>query len=216
MSSDREEQQAGRSYRMRRRAGHVDATRQRIVEAAVLLHGSVGPAATTVMGIAELAGVTRATVYRHFPDDDTLFTACSAHWIAGQHPPDPTSWAAVVDPEQRLRLGLTELYRFYREGEPMLSRVYRDLAHLPDLRRADIAARDGMIRAVLLAPYDAASRGGPVLTAIVGHVTSFWTWRSMCVDGGLDNEQAIELFTALIAHVATPTQRRRSARKDRS
>ncbi|HET6908536.1 MAG TPA: TetR/AcrR family transcriptional regulator [Mycobacteriales bacterium] len=202
MSSDRKEQPAGRPYRMQRRADHVDATRQRIIEAAVDLHGSIGPAATTVMGIADLAGVTRATVYRHFPDDDALYAACSAHWLAGQHPPDPTAWTAIADPTRRLRFGLTELYRFYREGEPMLSRIYRDRAQLPDSRRAELALRDAVIRDLLVAPYDAASRGGPVLTAIVGHVTSFWTWRSMCLDGGLHNDQAIDLFTALITRVA--------------
>ena len=44
---------------MRRRAEQVDQTRQRIVEATVALHGSVGPAATTIAAIAEKAGVTR-------------------------------------------------------------------------------------------------------------------------------------------------------------
>ena len=60
--------QGARPYRMRRRAETTDDTRRRIVEATVALHGTVGPAATTVLGIAERAGVTRATVYRHFPD----------------------------------------------------------------------------------------------------------------------------------------------------
>ena len=54
---------------MRKRAEQVDQTHQRIVEAAVHLHGTVGPAATTIAGIAEQAGVTRLTVYRHFPDE---------------------------------------------------------------------------------------------------------------------------------------------------
>jgi len=69
-------------YRIRRRAEQVDQTRQRIVETTAELHGSVGPAATTIAAIADRAGVTRLTVYRHFPDDAALFAACSAHWIA--------------------------------------------------------------------------------------------------------------------------------------
>lgn len=193
---------SSRSYEMRRRAEHVDATRQRIVEAAVELHGSVGPAATTVMGIAELAGVTRATVYRHFPDDDTLFTACSAHWMAGQHPPDPASWSAIRDPDDRLRHGLGELYRFYREGEPMLRRVYRDFDHLPASRRRELAVRDTAIRDLLTAPYRPKSRDKKVIGAVVAHVTSFWTWRSLCVDGGLDDDQAIDLCVALLRSAA--------------
>src|SRR5215471_19726118 len=73
-----------RPYRMRRRAEQVDQTRQRIVAATVQLHGTLGPAATTIAAIAEAAGVTRLTVYRHFPDDAALFGACSAHWISRQ------------------------------------------------------------------------------------------------------------------------------------
>ena len=69
-----------RPYRKHRRAELEQQTRERIVEAAVDLHGSVGPARTTVSGVAERAGVQRATVYRHFPDDESLFAACSAHW----------------------------------------------------------------------------------------------------------------------------------------
>ena len=48
------------------------ATRQRIVEAAVALHGSVGASAATVTVIAERAGVGRVTLYRHFPDERAL------------------------------------------------------------------------------------------------------------------------------------------------
>lgn len=206
MSRDRRNPPAGRSYQMRRRAENVDATRQRIVDAAVELHGSVGPAATTVMGIAELAGVTRATIYRHFADDDALFAACSAHWLAQQHPPDPASWTAVPDAEQRLHLGLGQLYRFYREGEPMLRRIYGDFDYLPPTRRGELAARDASIRDLLIAPYQPMARGERTVAALIGHSTSFWTWRSLCIDGGLSNDQAIDLLVTLIR---LATERRR-------
>src|SRR5579859_1136935 len=99
---------------MRRRAEHVDQTRQRIVEATVELHGTVGLAATTIAAIADRAGVTRLTVYRHFPDEAALIGACSAHWISQQQPPDPGTWSRIGDPAERLRAGLADLYRFYR------------------------------------------------------------------------------------------------------
>src|SRR5262245_24150518 len=116
---------------MRRRAEHVDETRQRIVEATVELHGSVGPAATTIAAIADLAGVTRLTVYRHFPDEAALFGACSAHWISRQQLPDPGAWSQIGDPAARLRAGLADLYRFYRASAGMLTHIYRDFAALP-------------------------------------------------------------------------------------
>jgi AcrR family transcriptional regulator len=193
---------------MRQRAENVDATRKRIVEAAVKLHGSVGPAAATVQAIAELAGVTRATVYRHFPDDDVLFAACSAHWLAGQRPPDPASWAAVRDPQQRLRVGLADLFRFYRDGEAMLRRVYGDFEQLPASRRREIAARDAAIRDLLVAPYEERTRQQSVLRAVVAHAVSFWTWRSLCIDGGLSNERAVELLAELVGAAAGSTRRR--------
>ncbi|HET9052175.1 MAG TPA: helix-turn-helix domain-containing protein, partial [Candidatus Dormibacteraeota bacterium] len=126
---------------MRRRAENVDETRRRIVEAAVALHGSVGPAGTTVLRVADRAGVTRATVYRHFADDDALFTACSTHWLAGQVAPDPAAWAAVAEPAERLHAGLTDLYRFYRAGETMLTRIHHDIAVLPEGHRRRIRER---------------------------------------------------------------------------
>ena len=93
--SEQQRSSNSRVYRMARRADNVTGTRQRIVEATVALHGTVGPAATTVSAIAEAAGVTRLTVYRHFPDEDALFAACTAHWAAGQVLPDPAAQCAV-------------------------------------------------------------------------------------------------------------------------
>jgi AcrR family transcriptional regulator len=75
---------------------------------------TIGPAATTISALADEAGVTRLTVYRHFPDDLTLFAACSAHWASGQELPDPQTWSQVDDPSQRLHAGLSDIYRFYR------------------------------------------------------------------------------------------------------
>ena len=68
-----------RTYELKQRAERQQETRRRIVEAAVEIHTTLGPARTTVTAIAERAGVTRPTVYAHFADDHSLFQACSAH-----------------------------------------------------------------------------------------------------------------------------------------
>ena len=114
-----------RAYRKRLRAEHEEETRRRITEAAVELHGSVGPARTTISAIADRAGVQRATVYRHFPDEPSLFAACSAHWAAANPPPDPTAWAKVADPDARLHAALDALYRWYESSEYMLDSYQR-------------------------------------------------------------------------------------------
>jgi AcrR family transcriptional regulator len=181
---------------MRRRADSVDETRLRIVEATSFLHESVGPAHTTISGIAARAGVTRLTVYRHFPDDESLFSACSAHWTAQQRLPHPAAWASVFGPAERLRVGLTDLYRFYRSGEPMLRRIYGDWDYLPAPIQAELSQRDSAFRDLLLEPF-APSQRSTQLVAVLGHAVSFWTWRSLCLDNGLPDSTAVSAMTTL-------------------
>jgi AcrR family transcriptional regulator len=182
---------------MHKRAEQVDQTRERIVEAAVRLHGTVGPAGTSIAGIAREAGVTRLTVYRHFEDDDAIFAACSAHWLAGQRPPNPAAWALVGEPLERLKAGLADLYRFFEEGQEMLFRIYRDLATLPDAPRRAIEDRDAAIRRVLIEAFGDDANAGVI--AAVGHATSFWTWHSLCVEHALPTPDAVDLMSALVA-----------------
>ena len=122
---------AKRKYELKRRAENQAATRQRIVEAALELHATVGPARTTVIDIAESAGVERVTVYRHFPDELALFSACSAHYRAQNPPPDMSSWAAIKDPVERLRAALGSFYAYYDRVAPMLQNVLRDAETVP-------------------------------------------------------------------------------------
>ena len=115
-----------REYELKRRAEQMEDTRRRIVEAAVDLHQTLGPARTSVSAIAERAGVQRQTYYRHFPEERELFQSCTGHFLA-EHPlPDPETWRSVPDPQERLRHGLTELYAYFDVNEEMLTSVLRD------------------------------------------------------------------------------------------
>ena len=190
-----------RRYEMSKRTEQIGGTRQRIVDAAVALHGSVGPARTTIAGIAEKAGVTRLTVYRHFADDEAMFSACSEHWLSQQQRPDPAEWSRGNDPLERLTVGLSDLYRFYRDGEAMLTRVYADLDELPEAHRKVLASRNDHFRNVLLEPFPEADTSDR-LRATVSHGVSFWTWRSLCHDNGLSNQDAVEIMSTLIATTA--------------
>jgi len=202
-----------RPYRMTKRSEAVEDTRQRIIEATVTLHGTVGPAATTVMGIAEQAGVTRATVYRHFPDDTTLFAACSNHWLTQQVPPNPSEWLLHDDPFERMRVALTDLYRFYRAGESMLRRIYKDKQSLPQEHREDLDARHEFFRDVLLATFSVPPRRRRIVRAAIGHAVEFWTWRSLCVDNGLEDPDAVALMVELTAAAMNPPSSRLRSRK---
>ena len=197
-----------RHYRMRRRAELVDKTRLRITEAAMQLHTTVGPSAASLSGIAERAGVTRVTLYRHFADADALFAACMGHWRGLHPPPDAGTWRAVSDFEARVRLALGELYAWYDENASDLYPIYRDAAHTPasnrEARRANIERMtDAIIAGVTVS---AAERRR--LRAAVRHVVGFWTWRSLSVDGQLSRREAVDLSFAFVLAARTGVVRR--------
>jgi AcrR family transcriptional regulator len=182
-----------RPYRMKRRAELEAETRRRITESAVALHGTLGPARTSMSVVAEHAGVRRSTLYRHFPDEAALFDACAAHWNAANPVPDLGAWAAIAEPDTRLRTALLKLYGFYSRTEAMLANLMRD-QELP------IVARNfAGFRGYLEAARDVLSAGfEPAARAAVGHALAFTTWRSLTREQGLGDAQAAELMCALV------------------
>jgi AcrR family transcriptional regulator len=189
-----------RRYRKRRRAELEDETRRRITEAAVELHGSVGPARTTISAVAERAGVQRATLYRHFPDEEALFDACSSHWAA-EHPlPNLADWAAVADPDERLRVALTQLYAWYEDGQEMLERTTRDAALVPAMRSAVERMGGWFVEAIGTIVRGRPERGARrrKVAATIGHAVSFATWRSLVRDQDLSDAEAVSLMLGLV------------------
>src|SRR5215210_450988 len=91
-----------RKYELRARAERQAETRRRIAAATAALHEEVGPARTTVAEIARRAGVQRLTVYKNFPEDYDLFTACQGHFLAQNPPPDPRTAFELADPGERV------------------------------------------------------------------------------------------------------------------
>lgn len=188
-----------RTYRKRRRAEAEQRTRLRITEAAVKLHGTVGPARTTVSAVAQEAGVQRATVYRHFPTEENLFEACSSHWLEQNPLPDIGGWAAVADPDERLERGLAELYAWYRQTEGMLERTSRDAPLVPAMSRpmAEFSAGIDAARDVLLEGRPERGAARRRTTAALGHALAFSTWQSLVRDQGLDDREAVALMAAM-------------------
>lgn len=193
-----------RAYTKRRRAESEAETRQRIAAAAMRLHGTIGPARTTISGVADEAGVQRATVYRHFPDEEALFGACSAHWVSLHPPPDAAAWAAIPDPDRRLRTGLAEIYAWYGSDEQMFVNTRRDAALVPAM-----AAPVERTRAGLGAMVEALAKGRPErgqrrrrALAAISHATAFGTWHSLTREGGLSDDEAIDLMLATVAAAA--------------
>ncbi len=189
-----------RTYRKVKRAEDEQRTRSRIVDAAEALHAELGPARTTVSAIAQRADVTRATVYRHFPDDESLFLACSGQWLSRQQLPDPDTWDDRDDPFAVLRSGLTEIYRYYRDGEAMLTAVLRDAEAVPRRIRDGRIALEHEWRNRLTRRIPGGRR--KTVQAAVAHAISFGAWRSLCVDLGLSNAAAVDLMAGMVEAAA--------------
>jgi AcrR family transcriptional regulator len=190
-----------RPYRMKRRAESQQETRRRITESAVALHGTIGPARTTMSAVAEHAGVRRSTLYRHFPDESALFDACSAHWALDNQPPDPQAWAGIDDVDERLAVALGELYAYFGRTERMLENLSRDAATVPIVAERFAAfhfyfdaARDTLIAGRRL-------RGAAKCRtqAAIGHAIAFTTWKSLVREQGLGDADAVALMRSLVA-----------------
>lgn len=202
--------QSRRRYELKERARRQEETRQRIVNATVGLHREVGPAKTTVSEIARRAGVSRLTVYKHFPGDTELFGACAAQFTADSPPPDPQSWLEVAPPDARLRVALTEQYAWFRANESMLANVTRDAALLPELAEVlgseEEAAYEQALRDALLAGRGLRGPRRRRVGAALGLALAFSTWQHLVRTEGIEDDEAvIDLMSGLVAAAAAPS-----------
>jgi AcrR family transcriptional regulator len=193
-----------RPYNKKRRAELEHETRLRITESAVALHGSLGPSRTSISAVAEHAGVRRSTVYRHFPDEAALFAACTSHWAQENPPPNLWIHADVEDPDERARLVLRDLYRYYRGVEQMMVNSLRDEAAMPVVQQAlgPYHAMLGAVRELLMTGRRGRGRARERTEASIGHALAFPTWRSLAREQGLDDESAADLMTRLVIAAA--------------
>lgn len=191
---------------MKRRAEQEARTRLRITESAVHLHGTLGPARTSMKAVAEHAGVPRSTVYRHFPDEEALFGACSAHWGAENPPPDIGNWEQIKDPDERLRTALDELYAYYRRAGGMLDKLLRDEQSVPMVAKLFAPFRQFLaaITETLMQGRGLRGKARDRTRAAIGHAVSFRTWQQLTSEGGLSDKEAAELMHRLVNAAAMP------------
>src|SRR5450759_877598 len=212
ISSEQMRSTKSRPYHMRRRAEQVDQTRERITEAAARLHTTVGPAHSSIAAIAEEAGVTRLTVYRHFADLDALFEACRAHWSARNPRPDARAWLAIPDLEERARRAFGELYGWYRDHADELYPIYRDAAAMPLSAQQATEAGNRMLADALVAGRAGGGSAGDntepdaegrLLRAVARHLERAPRPEVHEVGQGLDDREvatfAVRLLTAVVA-----------------
>ena len=169
-----------RPYRMQRRAETQEETRQRILEATIALHEELGPRATSISAIAERAGVQRLTVYRHFPDDEAVFQACTSEWGRRNPPPDPSAWQGFEQPAERIRAALQAFHRYYAGTRRMWSVGYREAPDVPAIQPA-INEFDQLLDGIAasLAPGRRGSKAHARALATIRHALAFQTWESL-------------------------------------
>ena len=196
-------------YELKKRAERQEETRLRIARATLELHEILGPALTTRSAIAERAGVTRPTVYSHFPDELSLGKACSSLELSDNPLPDPGRWEEIADPEERMRAALGDLYAYFRRREGLWANILRDQemaldADDPEAREADaeimgpIFAHWERMRETLAAGWGSAEAYPQLRLGAIGLAVDFQAWRAMARTQGLSDEQAIELMVGMV------------------
>jgi AcrR family transcriptional regulator len=184
-----------RGYTLGRRAEQQAETRLRIVEAAVGLHGQLGPAHTTLSMVAERAGVQRHTLYAHFPDERSLLMACSGLTMERDPLPDASAWRSIPGRNERLCSGLAALYAWYERNADLAGCVLRDAEfhaltrEISELRWSPFMAA---YEEVLGAKLNARQR------AMLRLALSYFTWRSLARDGGLKSAAAARAMARAI------------------
>src|SRR5687767_12293600 len=131
---------APRRYEMGARASAVAATQSRIIDAAKELHATRGVQATRWEEIAEAAGVSVATMYRHFPSLKELVPACARSVFDLIRPltleEASAKFATISDPGERLALLVKRNVYCYGLGEGWLHAAYRERDFIPELDAA--------------------------------------------------------------------------------
>ena len=186
---------------MKRRAERKNETRQRIVDATVELHRSIGPMRTTISAIAEKAGVQRHTYYAHFPELSDLYRACSGHYVVEHPPPDPSSWVEIANREKRLSRALSEVYTYYGHHEEIFVNVLRDaevdalcaeFTH-PIFQNWKLTWSKSVTEG-----WDAERERGEALLAAIGFALDFQSWRTLVRGQSLEEDRAVELMVGMM------------------
>ncbi len=190
---------------MDRRSAASEATRLRVVEAAVALHGERGPAATRWPDIAERADVALGTVYRYFPTYAELMPACTSH--AGQYTRPPTAeiFNRCQSAADRLAVLVREFFAFYERAAAWLRHGDCDRRKIPALD-AIYRRREAAFEALVRLAVGPGAHAHDVDMAVA--LTSFSTWRTL-QDRAVPTAVATTLVTDVLMRWAGGDRKRR-------
>jgi AcrR family transcriptional regulator len=188
-----------RSYRMKARRRGVEQTRERIVAAALDLQAERGAVATSWEEIGRRAGVSTATVYRHFASLEELVPACarSIFDAIGIVSADQVEsvYAGATTPWQKLERYIRGTCDCYARGDGWLHAARREAELVPalgDAVGAQQASNEVFVRTAL-----EGRALPPQATSVITALTDFPFWRSL-THGGLSHQQAVEVICGLV------------------
>jgi AcrR family transcriptional regulator len=141
-----------RRYRLGERATHIQATRDRILDAAIELYMEVGISAATMREIGRRADVAPGTLRNHFPTRDQLDRALVERMAAGIDLPDTSIFDDAATLEVRLARVILAGGAFTDQARPLYRMWQREpLLTGPWLAKgAEFGARwDELLRAAL-------------------------------------------------------------------
>lgn len=177
----------------------VEATRNRIVDAAIKLHARRGVMATNWEEIAAEARVSTATVYRHFPSLDELIPACArTAFEAGARLPTPeeasAAFARLLDARRRIEHLVRESCRCYELGAGWLTAARRDAKTVPALERA-VRLQDRVLERLIAAALGD-ERVDRETKRLIKALIDFPFWKAL-VDAGIEPHKIPMVITQL-------------------
>jgi len=184
-----------REYKMVKRREKVDETRRRIAKATYELHSTIGPAFTTIALVADQAGLPRQTVYRNFQSQLELFRSCIAFGLEMHPLPDPNQWQSIADPQERLNLGLSQLYQWFEASEAVMTNSVRDVGVVPESAEAMQPVGDVFQRI-----YQTLCEGweGARVSPLVSLAVDFATWKKLRREQSMASSAVVEMWSDLI------------------
>jgi AcrR family transcriptional regulator len=171
---------ASRPYKSAVRKDAEAETIRRIVAATVQLHAEKGGMATTHAEIAERAGVSVPTVYKHFPTRNALLPACMGEVAKDAPEIDPADILAAPDIDARIRLLVEAVYGRYRYFHPWLRWTAIDAQFLPDIADAAKAGQKQLEMLVKTLLADTAADEIPAdVLALVQVLLDYPAWQRL-------------------------------------
>lgn len=174
-------------------------TRARIVAAAMALQAERGALTTSWEEIGRRAGVSTATVYRHFSSLDELVPACAQTVFdaIGVVAADRVGevYAGAQSPWEKLERYIRGTCDCYSRGDGWLHAARREEDLVPALKDA-VSAQEESNR-VFVRTALAGTAAGPEAVPVITALTDFPFWRSL-TQGGLAHAQAVELICGLV------------------